>query len=697
MRMKTYPLAFLGLVLLAANGPAWAAGRALELDDLFRLHRVSDPQVSPDGRSVAFVVSDPFLAENRIDSDVWVVAASGGGARKLTNSSRSDLHPRWSPDGAWIAFESNRDGMFQIWIVSATGGEARKLTSLSTGAVRPVWSADGRALAFVSAVYPEFSDGPFGEADRLNAERDAARATNPVKARVIDHLLYRHWNEWVGGKRQHIFVMPVRDGAAAGQPRDVTPGDNDAVPTSDTFTAGDEFAFSPDGRSLVFAAPPVPVSTQAWSTNHDLYLVDLVTGNRRQLTTNPAADCTPEFSPDGRYLAYRAQSRPGFEADRWQLLLLDLAGGRSRSLTAGLDRPVGRYAWSADGSRIFFHTHDNAGETLWSVGVKGGAAAGEPVRVLVGGTNGAVSVSADGQTIAYTHERFNLPPEVMLWRYGEGAPLQLTHMNDALLAGIELPEAESVTVAAPTAAGAPVQMWILRPPHFDAAKKYPLIFWVHGGPQGAWNDGWSTRWNAEIWAAQGYVLAMPNPHGSEGFGQKFTDEISHDWSGQVMADLFACLDHMEKLPYVDSSRMAAAGASYGGYAMNWLQGHTNRFRTIVCHDGIYNLESMYGETDEVWFSDWEQGRPWEMTAADRAASPHLYAANFKTPMLIIHGELDFRIPETEALQLFTALQRQGVPSRLLLFPDEGHWVLKPANSELWHRTVFNWLAEYLKK
>jgi dipeptidyl aminopeptidase/acylaminoacyl peptidase len=706
--MRTPPvlLRSLTLISLALAGAASLPARPMEIEDLFRFHRVSDPQISPDGSLVAFVVTDPLKAENRTDSDIWLVSTAGGEPRKLTNSPKHDRHPRWSPDGRWLAFESNRGGSFQIWVLpvaggpAGQGGEARQLTTLSTEATSPVWSPDGKHLGFVSAVFAGFSTRPFAESDRLNREMLAARESSKVKARLFDQLLFRHWDSWVEGKRQHVFVLPVAVGGSggltaggfggltAGEPRDVTPGGNDGVPTSSTFSEGDEFAFSPDGRSLVFTAPPVPLREQAWSTNHDLFSVDLATGEKRQLTVNPAADGAPRFSPDGKLLAYRAQSRPGSEADRWQLMLLDLATGGRRSLTETLDRSVDGFRWSPDGTKLYFHTADQGGTTLWSVTLKG-----ETGRVLTGGTNSEASVSADG-AVAYTHARLNQPPEVMLWRPGQGAPRALTRLNAARLGEIELPAPESVTVTGQ--GGTPVQMWILKPPGFDAQKKYPLVFWVHGGPQGAWADGWSTRWNPQVWAAQGYVVSLANPRGSTGFGQKFTDEISRDWGGKVIDDLFACLAFLERQPYIDATRMAAAGASYGGYVMNWFEGHTDKFRCLVNHDGTYNFDSMYGTTEELWFDEWEHGKPWE--AADQAKfSPHRYAANFRTPMLVIQGELDFRVPVSEGLQVFTALQRQGVPSKLLLFPDEGHWVLKPQNSELWHQTVFDWLAEYLKK
>ncbi|PTY07650.1 S9 family peptidase [Opitutaceae bacterium EW11] len=682
-----------GLLACAAAAPQGALARPMQLEDLFKLHRVSDPQISPDGRLVAYVVTDVIKSENRTDGNIWLAQADGAGEpRQLTNSPKHDRHPRWSPDGRWIAYESSRDGLIQIFLLPLDGGEPRKLTTLSTGASQPVWSADGTMVAFVSSVYPEFSDKPFAESDRLNREKEEAREKSKVKARVVDQLLYRHWDEWVEDKRQHVFVVRVKsDGSADGDPRDVTPGENDGVPTSSTFAATDEFAFSPDGKELVFTAPPMPVREQAWRTNHDLWSVDLATGKRTQLTTQPAADGLPRFSPDGKLLAYRAQERAGFEADRWQLWLLNRATGERRSLTAAWDRSVNSFEWAPDGKTLFVEAEDDGGDPLWSVAV----ADGKVTRLVTGGTNTAVSVARDGSWIAYSHQQMNLPPEVYRFRLGDAQPAPVTRTNADLLSGIELPRPESVTV--PGAGGTPVQMWILRPPGFDAARKYPLVFWVHGGPQGAWNDGWSTRWNAQIWAAQGYVLAMPNPRGSTGFGQKFTDEISHDWGGRVFDDLMACLAYLEKQPYVDASRMASAGASYGGYMMNWFQGHVQgKFRCLINHDGVYNFQSMYGTTEELWFDEWDHGIPWESPEFEKY-SPHRYAAEFRTPMLIVHNDLDFRVPISEGLQVFTLLQRKGIPSKLLMFPDEGHWVLKPQNSELWHHTVFDWLASYLKK
>jgi dipeptidyl aminopeptidase/acylaminoacyl peptidase len=493
----------------------------------------------------------------------------------------------------------------------------------------------------------------------------------------------------VEGKRQHLFVAPVQGGASAGEPRDLTPGDRDAVPTSTTFEAGDEFAFSPDGAELVYTATPTPAREEAWSTNHDLWAVNLKTGERRQLTKNPAADGFARFSPDGKLMAYRAQSRAGFEADRWQLMLLDRATGQTRSLTENFDSLVEDFAWTPDSRMLVFGAEDKATRRLWTIPVTGGT----PKPITTGGASGEAVITPDGRTVIFTRSELAAPAAVMSVSIGGGKATKLTQANDELLGQLDFSRLESMTVAG--AGGTPVQMWIVKPPGFDAAKKYPLVFWVHGGPQGAFMDSWSSRWNAELWAAQGYVLALPNPRGSTGFGQKFTDEISGDWGGKVYEDLMACLGRLEKQPYIDPTRMAAAGASFGGYMMNWFQGHTDKFKTLVTHCGVYNFDTMYGTTEELWFDEWDHGIPWEHPEAD-AQSPHRFAKQFKTPNLVIHNELDFRVPVSQGMDLFTALQRKGIPSKLLSFPDEGHWVLKPQNSELWHQTIFDWLKVYLK-
>jgi len=594
-------------------------------------------------------------------------------------------------------------------VIDIYGGEARQLTKLSTEAGTGIWSRNGKHIAFVSAVWPEYSQKPFAESDALNKRRAEEAAKNPVKARVFTKLFYRHWDDWVEDKRKHLFVIP----AAGGEPRDVTPGDRDAYPTSDTFAVGDDFTFSPDGTHLLFTA--APERNEAWSTNYDICRVPIAGGAVECLTKdNTAADGAPRFSPDGKLLAYRAQKRSGFEADRWQLMVVetDPAGtwqGKPRSVTANFDSWVEEFVWKND-STIYFLAERKASKPIWQVSVKRNAASPaalypapfiwEPSGGWPGewqGSAGSFSTDLSGQSLAFTYAALNRPPEIimasLISSIGELQSKKISNANAKLLAELDLPRPESVTV--PGAGGTPMQMWILRPPGFDFKKKWPLAFLVHGGPQGAWEDGWSFRWNASLWAAQGYVVALPNPRGSTGFGQKYIDEISDDWGGKCYDDLLAGLAYLEGQPYIDPGRMASAGASFGGYMMNWFQGHTTKFKTLITHCGVYNFDSMYALTDEIWFDEWEHGGPpWLKRDSYEKYSPHRFAKNFKTPMLIIHNDLDFRVPVAEGLQLFTTLQRLGVPSKMINFPDEGHWVLKPANSRYWHKQVFEWLAKY---
>jgi dipeptidyl aminopeptidase/acylaminoacyl peptidase len=709
--------ALLALLLVAAPALADAPKkRPLTVDDLFRFRRVSDPQVSPDGKTVVYVVGTVDLAANRTSANVWLAQTSGGSPCRLTTTAKSDRHPRWSPDGKHILFESTRSGETQLWVIDVGGGEARQLTTLSSEARNGLWSRDGKQIAFVSAVYPEYSDRPFKESDALNRKRKEEVEKNPVKAKVFTHLFFRHWDEWVEGKRQHLFVM-AWDGGKGGEPRDVTPGNRDAYPTSDTFSVGDDFTFSPDGTHLVFTA--VPAKNEAWSTNYDICRVPVTggvgAGSPRPwecLTKdNPAADGAPQFSPDGKLLAYRAQRRAGFESDRWELMVVetDASGtwtGKARSLTPKFDSWVEGFVWRPDGGTILFTAADRAEAPIYLVRVDG-AIMELPLMSRDGrtGTNNSLTCSRQagyGQDrVAWLRMTVDRPAEVYVGGIAHdksGQPLidgrNKSRANDALLAQLDLPRPESVTVKG--AGGTPMQMWVLKPPGFDPAKKWPLAYLVHGGPQGAWEDGWSYRWNPEVWAAQGYVVALPNPRGSTGFGQKYVDEISGDWGGKCYEDLMAGVAWLEKQPWIDLDRMAAAGASFGGYMMNWFQGHTTKFKTLITHCGVYNFTSMYALTDELWFDEWEHGGPpWAHPESYKKHSPHLYAKDFKTPMLIIHNDLDFRVPVAEGLQLFTTLQRLGVPARMINFPDEGHWVLRPANSRYWHREVFAWLRKYV--
>jgi len=543
-------------------------------------------------------------------------------------------------------------------------------------------------IAFVSDVFPEYSSLPFARSDSLNRQKLEGMRTGKMRARVITGLLYRHWNSWVDGKRKHIFVQPI-DG---GEPADRTPGDRDAVPTSTTFSAGVEFAFSPDGNEIAYTATPVPIHQEAWSTNHDIYTVPVHGGSPKQFTTNPAADGYPRYSPDGRYIAYRAQSVPGFEADRWQIMLYDRATGKVRRLTESFDGTVKPFVWTPRSTELYFECEEKANVPIFAVSTSGN----DVRRILIEKDNRSLSVTPDGTSIIFAQCSLVRPVELFSIGFDGKSLRQVTRMNDALFAQLEIPAPETVWYEG--AGETKIQAWLFQPPSMVPGRRYPFVYLVHGGPQNAWLNGWSYRWNPALWAAQGYVVMAPNPRGSTGFGQQFVNDISGDWGGKVYVDLLKGLDYAGTLPFVDTTARAAAGASFGGYMMNWFEGHVgNKFKAIVTHAGVYNFESMYGTTEEVWFDEWDHGgTPWDKPEEYRRFSPHVYAGNFSTPTLVIHAEQDFRVPYSESMQLFTALQRQGIPSKFVLFPDEGHVILKPANSDFWHRTVFEWLARYLK-
>jgi dipeptidyl aminopeptidase/acylaminoacyl peptidase len=696
--------------------PADAADkRPIQVDDLFKFKRVADPQVSPDGKLVVYQVTTVDLEGNKSSTALWLAATDGKTPPKqLTNpNGKKDTHPRWSPDGKQVLFESTRAGTPQLFVIDLAGGEARKLTDISTGAGTAVWSPDGSHIAFVSAIFPEFSTKPFAESDKLNKEKEEGREKSPVKARVSDRLFHRHWDSQVENKRQHLFVC---DATGKGV-RDVTPGDRDAYPTSTTFSVGDDFTFSPDGKFLVFTA--VPEKGEAWSTNHDLcrVAIDNTSTDWPSLTSdNKGADNSPRFSPDGKKLAWRSQKRAGYEADKWDIKVVDVNpdgtfAGEPKTITAAVDVSAdGAPVWLTDGDNspyLAFAVDSNGRHVLAkaflpSESRKGGVETEERDEVF-GGSVVEVASGA-GRGAAFLVANMGRPAEVVFvdtvdaGGRGISPRLNLSKANDALLATLDLPKPESVRV---TVEGGDMQMWVLKPPGFDPKKKWPVAYLVHGGPQGAWEDGWSYRWNPQVWAAQGYVVALPNPRGSTGFGQKFVDEISGDWGGKCYRDLVAGVEYLKKQPYVDADRMGSAGASFGGYMMNWfaVSPIAKEFKCLITHCSVWNFESMWGTTDELWFDEWEhQGLPWEKPGSYAEFSPHKKAGElgkYRVPMLVIHNDLDFRCPIGQGHELFSALQRQGVRSRFVNFPDEGHWVTKPQNSKFWHQEVFAWLTGHV--
>jgi dipeptidyl aminopeptidase/acylaminoacyl peptidase len=654
------------------------AGRAMTVDDLIGAIRVSDPQLLHNGKSVAYVRTTTDLKTGARNSDLWAVSTEGGAPPQLLiGGEKSENTPRPLPDHQRLAFISTRDGLPQVYI-AGPGSAVRKLTSVPLGVQPPlVVSPDGSKIAYVSDVYPECRD------EACNKKKQDEAGANPVKAHRVTRLLYRHWDEWRENIRHHVFVTDTESGRTV----DVTPGDFDSPPTQQEDAA---IAFSPDSKEIAFVSNREGNDREAWTTNNDVWIVPAGGGEARKLTTNPAADVQPIFSSDGRTVYVRAQRRPGFESDRWFIDAYDRTGGAKRSLFQTPDISVGDMVLARDGQSLWFTAGQQGRDNLFVVPVAGGA----PKRVLEGGALSSTRVG-DG-FVAFLKSTLKAPADV--FRAGtDGAKIvQLTRENAAWLDQVSFSEPQSLTV--PGAGKTPIQYWVIKPPDFDAAKKYPVVFLIHGGPQGAWGDAWSSRWNPSLWAAQGWVVVAPNPRGSTGFGQTFVDEISRDWAGKVMVDLDAVFAAVSKAPFVDSTRMGIAGASYGGYAVNWILGRNDKFKAAVSHDGVFNLESMAMATEELWFTEWEfGGTVWDAAAKAQFAkwSPHVAAHKIKTPTLIITNELDFRVPVDQGMQMFTVLRRNGVPSEMITFPDEGHWVLKALNSRYWHESVFGWLKKYL--
>ncbi len=749
------------LVVFAFALPVLAqAKHPFTFDDMMKLKRVSDPQVSPDGKWVIFSVVDVDLASNTKTPHIWIVPLNGekdahvgtaapgrpaeqssagsSSAERILIADQDADRPRWAPDGKRFAFLSNKEDGSQVWIAEfdgATGAvtSQKRLTDIATEAGGEIWSPDGKRILFTSDVYPECDGTAQAELD-CNARRLKSAEQSKVKAMIFDHLLYRHWNAYKEGKRSHLLVVrapaPLSEPSTEGdsvmedRPRDLTPGDFDAP----VFSLGgqDDYAFSPDGKEICYASNHD--KNPAASTNNDLWIVPVSGGaagsvQAKNITAdNPASDTSPLYSPDGRYIAYRAQQRPGYESDRFRLMLFDRKTGEKKNLTENLDRWVGTYAWSPDSKRIYF-VHESAGEapvisfeinrpfdqTVTVDGDPKETAKNNAAVVLRDGFNDDVSITPDRKTIVFTRMSISFPTQIYkadsersVAEQVAHPPNQLTRVNDALLSSTLMSPLESFWFTG--AHNDKVEGFLVKPPNFDASKKYPVKFLIHGGPQGAWGDDWSYRWNPELFASptsaqpSGYVVIMINFHGSTGYGQKFIDAINGDWGGAPYEDLMKGLDYAEQTyPFIDKNRECALGASYGGYAINWILGHTDRFKCLVSHDGMFNAESAWGTTEELWFNNWEfKGTPYNNRASYEKWSPHQYAKNFKTPTLVIHGQRDYRLDVSEGFQLFTTLQMEGVPSKMLYFPDEGHWVLKPQNSQLWYKTVNDWVDQWTK-
>ncbi|RYF02872.1 MAG: S9 family peptidase [Oxalobacteraceae bacterium] len=690
----------LAVVATAATGATTAAPRGFTVEDLVAMERVGAPAVSPDGARIVYTVRSTDLAKNKSHTDLYMVdlRTPGAAPQRLTADAASSTDPEWSAAGDAVYFLSSRSGSSQVWRVAATpganpgasDGTATKVTDLPLDVDAFRVSPSGDRLALSMAVFRNCADLA------CTAARMAAREKDKSTGKVYDRLFVRHWDTWADGRNAVLYSVPLdRSGKAGAAGTAVSlSGALDGDVPSKPFGDREEFRFSPDGKNVVFSVR-IAGKTEAWSTNFDLYTVPAAGGQApRNLTAdNPAWDTKGVFAPDGRTLAYLAMARPGFEADRYQIMLLDVASGKKRKLAADWDRSPGTLQWAQDGKSLVVDAEDIGQHRLFSID----AASGTVTPLTGQGSIGAFDLRGD--TLAYTQANLSAGAQLFSMKLGAAAkPTQLTALNTERLAGVRWGEAEQFSFKG--ANGDTVHGYVMKPWNYEAGKKYPVAFLVHGGPQGSFGNGWSYRWNPQTYAGAGYTAVFIDFHGSTGYGQKFTDAISGDWGGKPLEDLQKGLAAaVAKYPWLDRARACALGASYGGYMMNWIEGNwPDGFKCLVNHDGVFDTRGMAYATEEQWFTDWENGGPYfSFPEKHERFNPVLHVNKWKTPMLVVQGDLDFRIPTAQGLSTFTALQRRGIDSKLLVFPDENHWVLKPANSVLWHHTVIDWLDQYLKQ
>ena len=665
---------FLLLLSVAIITAAFAQKRPFAIEDLYKIKAIVDPQISPDGKSIAFTVTENNLAEGKSKTEVYLMDADGNNIRKVTDNPAADYRPRWSPDGKSLLFLSTRHEGPQAWLLPLAGGEPTQVTHFTTGVSDAVWTSDGKHIVFTSDVFPEC--GADGD---CNKKIDESVSSGPIQAHMADHLLYRHWTSWKDGRRSHVFVYDID----AKKYTDLSPGDYDAPVFS---LGGGGVAVSPDGKEVCFASNHD--ANEAETTNADLFIVSTSGGEPKDITAeNKSFDGDPSYSPDGKYIAYRMQTIPAYESDLFRIALYDRKTGEKTVLTEKFDNWVGEFTWAPDSKSIYFTADVQGHIPLYNLELK----SKQVTPVIDVKSIDAIDISPDGKSLAIVRRAVGEPVE--LWHATtQGKNLRrLTFFNKPLEDSVDIRPAEEMWITSPT--GKKIHTFIVKPHNFDPSKKYPLILNVHGGPQSQWADAFRGDW--QVYPGSGYIVAFPNPHGSTGYGQEYTAEISKDWGGAAYQDVMAVADSLEKIPYVDKDRMGAMGWSFGGYMMMWFEGHTSRFKAIACMMGVYDLTAMHGSTEELWFPQWDLGgAPWESDLYMKW-SPNQYVKNFKTPCLVITGEKDYRVPYPQSLEFFTDLQKMNVQSRLIVFPNDGHWPSGVKSMPLYYNAHLDWFHKYL--
>jgi len=675
----------LAVVLSVCAAGVAAETHPFDVHDLVAMDRIGDPQPSPDGSVAAFVVTTMDLEANRGGRNLWLAATDGSSTSRLTSHTASDWSPRWA-DSRQLYFLSSRSGTVQVWRIKVDGGEAEQITDLPLDVETFQVGPAAKALYLGLKVYPECGESTSCTVDRLKAE-----AEKKTTGLMFDRTFVRHWDFWKDGRRNHVFRQALdENGAPDGDPVDLMPGVDGDCPTVPWGGDGD-WTVSPDDSTVVFAAKVVDGSEETWSTDFDLWVVPTDGSNppKKLTTENRAWDASPVFSPDGSHLAYLAMVRPGYEADRFRVVVMDWPNGEPKVLTENWDRSPGGLQWSPDGLSLYADAGNIGNHSIFRITL----AEGMVQALLTRNTNASPRPLPDGRLL-FARDKFTSPVELFVRPADGGDPLQITHLNTDRLASIEFGPYRQFSFVG--AHGDEVFGYFIEPVNREPGKKYPLAFLIHGGPQGSFDDHWHYRWNPEIYAGHGYAVVAIDFHGSTGYGQAFTDAINGDWGGAPYEDLMKGLDDvLRRHPWIDPDRVAAAGASFGGYMINWIQGKTDRFAALVCHDGNLDETMAYYDTEELWFPEWEHGgTPWENPEGYSKHSPIQHVGKWQTPELVIHGALDYRVVDTQGLATFNALQRRGVPSQLLYYPDENHWVLQPVNSIQWHDVVLAWMDRW---
>jgi len=653
----------------------------LTVDDLWAMKRIGTFDLSPDGRTIAFSVTTYSMDENKGKSEIYLINTDGSNLRPLIKSSKDETTPKFSSDGKMIAYLTDD----QIHTCRIDGSDDAQITDFYTGVDDYRWSHDGSKFLIVSKVYPDCTSPD------CNKNQDNELKASKLNVKVITHLMYRAWNRWLDGKRSHLFLFD----ASSKDFYDLNYLMHNDVPPLDLGSDND-FNFSPDDKEIAYTMNPN--TTVAASTNNEIYIVDIsgIKQNEKApsklISQSKGNNNQPVYSPDGNYIAFTSMLVPGHESDQAFIILYDRKTGNLKYITKSLDRSVGEIEWSPDSRSIYFTANNEVNNSIYNIDVE----SGKINLILNDHSNSGLALSSDGKSIYFKQQQSTLPHELFTLKVDGGSAKQITHLNKDRLDNIEMIAME--TFWCPGAAGKKIQSIIIKPPFFDPSKKYPLIFLIHGGPQGHWEDDFHYRWNIELFASKGYVVIAPNPTGSTGYGQQFTNDVSKDWGGRPYEDLMKVYDYsLKNFKFIDSKNTFAAGASYGGYMINWIEGHTNRFNALVSHDGVFNTESMWGTTEELWFPEWEfNGTPWQNRKLYEKWNPARFIQNAKTPMLIVEGARDYRVPEEQAFQLFTSLQRLGVESKFLYFPDEFHFVIKPQDAKFWWNSVFDWFEKHKK-